>query len=65
MYRTAKPEQLVWLLTERGVKPVIFVSYFKTRKTLVNPDMATVKFEQDGLGVNVEIKNLFKQDPYA
>ena len=65
MYRTAKVGQQVWLLTERGIKPVTFVAYVKTRKTLVNPDMATVQFEPDGLGVNVEIKNIFKEDPYA
>lgn len=66
MYRSAKAGQQVFFKNHRGdIVPVFFVGYYKERKTLVNPNMAVIRFDEAGLNINVEIKDLFKEDPYA
>jgi hypothetical protein len=66
MYRSAKAGQQVFYKNNQGdIIPVYFVGYYKERKTLVNPNMAVIRFEEASLNINVEIKDLFKADPYA
>ena len=60
-YRSAKAGQQVFWQSERsGIKEAVFIKYAKANK-----GWAVIQLEADGIRFFVEVKDLFKEDPYA
>lgn len=62
MYRGAKTNQTVWVAHNGILEPATFIAYFKTRKTLVYPNMAYCKLHSSNTIQTYRITDLRKHN---